>query len=283
MKYIIEICVAIDLAILGIAYPILINEINKIGERYNSNYLSELFKEEVPQRQIKLPKWVSKISPKYLNTTSRFKFYLLLTIFSFTFLILDCKPLFGMNFWLINNSAELIVLSFTVVLLFNFFIWIDKVALYNGKTKEILKHTIEKYHNSESNSGVSKYCLKTINEFTSYAIRNQDSHIQFELLEFYQQQFNRERQMWIDSIEEKKIKPKIRAKIKTEGVVYSSELYDLIYKINLEISRTENIFIKAIEHQAISGWWLYGKGHEQITISSRTYQLVWNILKKFYR
>jgi hypothetical protein len=43
INYIVEICIAIDIAILGIAYPIIVDKISNIGERYNSNYLSVLF------------------------------------------------------------------------------------------------------------------------------------------------------------------------------------------------------------------------------------------------
>lgn len=49
-----EICVALDIAIFGIAYPIIINEIGKIGDEYKSSYLSEVFNLEVPQNTNKM-------------------------------------------------------------------------------------------------------------------------------------------------------------------------------------------------------------------------------------
>jgi hypothetical protein len=281
-KYIVEICVAIDIAIFGIAYPIIINEVNKIGEKYKSNYLLEIFKTEFPQRDIRLRSWMRKILPEYFHAISRFKFYLIFTISSFLFLILNLPPLCGMDFFLINNSADLLVLTLTVVLLINFILWLDLVALYNGKTIEILKHIIKKYKPNDSDETLSKYCLKTINEFVYYSIRSQDSHIQAELLDFYHKEFDRERKSYVKSIDisgindEKEIER--RKSLRKEGVEYSFELYDLIFTINLELARTNNVFVKAIEHQAISGWWLYGKSYEQITISNRTYQYIWNIL-----
>jgi len=283
LKYIIEICVALDLAILGIAYPIIINEINKIGDRYKSNYLSELFKTEIPQRQIILPHWLSKIIPSYLSSISRFQFYLILTVASFIFLIANLKPLWGMDFWLINNSAKLIVLLLTIVLVYNFFMWLDMIALYNGKTIDILRHVIDKFKGSNPNTDLYKYSFKTINEFTYYSIRNQDSHIQIELLDFYYEQFDNERKSFVDSIEilpdddEEAIGRK--KKLKERGVEYSSELYDLILTINLEVTNTKNLYVKAIEHQAVSGWWLLGKGYEQIPISKLTYDIIWRILR----
>ena len=101
LKYIVEICVGIDVAIFGIAYPIIITEINKIGDKYNSNYLSELFRLE----------WISKEIRFWSIQVSFFQLILLSTITSFLFLILNRKPLFGWDNIIINNSAELIILA----------------------------------------------------------------------------------------------------------------------------------------------------------------------------
>ncbi len=272
LKYIVEICVALDIAIFGIAYPIIINEIGKIGDEYKSSYLSEVFNLEVPQKNFN----------RFYFKGSRIKFYLLITICSFLLLILNLEPWWGMDFWLINNSAYIIVLILTIVLTTNFILWLDKLALYNGKTLKILKHIILKFDNSSNDSNLQKYCLKTINEFAFYAIRNQDSHIQKELLDFYSDLFVNERKHWAelsrinndDSDDLKKQKTTIRE----NGVEYRSELYDLVYTINLELSNTKNLYLKALEHRVASGWWLYGSEFEQVTISNATFQVIWRIL-----
>lgn len=51
---IIEICVAIDIAILGIAYPIIIDKISNIGDKYSSEYIPVLFNNEFPQKALRL-------------------------------------------------------------------------------------------------------------------------------------------------------------------------------------------------------------------------------------
>ena len=61
MKYIIEICVAIDIEILGIAYPILIDKISSIGQKYNSEYLPNIFEAGFKDKKISI-----KISFAYL-------------------------------------------------------------------------------------------------------------------------------------------------------------------------------------------------------------------------
>ncbi|HCN82359.1 MAG TPA: hypothetical protein DIT07_01885 [Sphingobacteriaceae bacterium] len=53
IEYIVEICVAIDIAILGIAYPIIVDKISNIGDKYTSQYISNLFENEFPQLPIR--------------------------------------------------------------------------------------------------------------------------------------------------------------------------------------------------------------------------------------
>ena len=49
LKYIIEICIVIDIAILGIAYPIIVDNISNIGHKFSSNQLANAFENEFPQ------------------------------------------------------------------------------------------------------------------------------------------------------------------------------------------------------------------------------------------
>lgn len=178
---IIEICVAIDIAILGIAYPIIIDKISNVGDKYSSHYLSEIFKYEFPNQIII---HIRKLGIEW----SIFKTTLILTISSFIFLIFKFKPLFGWDNYWINNSAKLFVLLLSAILTIFFFSWIDKVALFNGKQTKMLKHVIRKYRKAK-NDTTRGYYMKAINELSTYAIRNQDEHIQQTLLEFYQEVF----------------------------------------------------------------------------------------------
>ena len=43
IENVVEICVALDIALIGIAYPILVDKISTIGQKYNSTYIAELF------------------------------------------------------------------------------------------------------------------------------------------------------------------------------------------------------------------------------------------------
>src|SRR6056297_3169869 len=107
---IIEICVAIDIAILGIAYPIIVDKISSIGEKYKSQYIPVLFNDEFPQRSLSVT-----IRKKEFKLTY-FKLALYLTIFSFLFLIFKIPPPFGWDNWFINNSAKLTVFGLSATL-----------------------------------------------------------------------------------------------------------------------------------------------------------------------
>jgi len=51
IENVVEVCVALDIALIGIAYPILVDKISNIGQKYNSIHITELFNNET----IKLP------------------------------------------------------------------------------------------------------------------------------------------------------------------------------------------------------------------------------------
>ena len=256
IENIVEVCVAIDIAIFGIAYPIIVDKISNIGEKYNSEYISVLFNNDFPQKIIK-----RKIYSKQFEI-SIFKLTLFITILTFVFLIFNFEPLLGWDNFIINNSAKLLVLIVSTLLTVFFFIWLDKVTLYNGKSTSLLKYIITKYDKLNDNSELKSYYLKSINELTFYALDKQDEHLQETLLEFYYQEFSKIR------MNHDKSKP----------LIYPIDLYFLVNKLNSELTNNENRKLLAIEHRAVSGIWLLGEDFEEIAISEETYNWLWRNL-----
>lgn len=252
-EYIIEICVAIDIAILGIAYPIIVDKISNIGDKFSSQYIPVLFNLEFPQKVIKT------IINKKEYSISIFKLTLYLTLFSFFFLIFKFSPPIDCDNWFINNSARYLVLFLSTILTIFFFIWLDKVVLYNGKSKSILKHVINKYDSLDNSKELQEYHLKAINELTFYALEKQDEHLQETLLEFYYRLFTDIR----------------KSHDKTKPLIYPIDLYFLVNKLNEEATNIENKKLRAIEHRAVSGIWLLGQDFEYISISEETYNWLW--------
>jgi hypothetical protein len=64
---IIEICVAIDIAILGIAYPIIVDKISNIGDKYKSQYIPVLFNDEFPQKALNIKLLKKELRYLFLN------------------------------------------------------------------------------------------------------------------------------------------------------------------------------------------------------------------------
>lgn len=253
VENIIEICVAIDIAILGIAYPIIVDKISNIGDKYQSQYIPVLFHNEFPQKSLKCV-----YNEKEYKVTI-LKLFLILTLISFLFIIFKAEPLWGWDNWFINNSAKLLIFTFSLILTVLFFLWLDKVILYNGKSSSLLKHIVKKYNSLKEDDEMRQYHLKAINELTYYAVEKQDEHLQETLLEFYYKTF-----------------ANIRRKHKKElPLKYPVDLYFMVNKLNEEATIVQNRKLKAIEHRAVSGIWLLGEDFEEVIISEETYSWLW--------
>lgn len=247
MNNIIEICIAIDIAILGIAYPILIDKISNIGQKYHSEYLPNVFGSGFPDNEI-----IGKISS--------FQLILILTLLSFLFQIFWFEPMecFKGNIF-IDNSADILVFALTLFLTISFFYWVNKIILYQGKASELLQYLINKYNNDKHKNQSQTYLLKSINEFAIYAIDKQDIHLQESLLNFYSKEFY-----------------KYRENFKQEdGPEYPFDLCYLTNEIIATSINNNNIKLKALEHRASSGTWLIGESFKFAKISKSTYSWLW--------
>lgn len=250
MNYIIEICIAIDIAILSIAYPILIDKISNIGVKYKSEYLPNVFYSKFPD---------NKVFGKF----SFFQLILILTLLSFIFQIFWFKPfgIFEGNF-LVENSADIIVFVLTLLLTITFLYWLNKIMLYQGKASELLKHLIDEYSNQKEENQSKTYILKSINEFAIYAIEKQDIHLQASLLDFYSSLFYRFREN----------------SNQNDGPIYPIDLYNINNEIIATSINNQNKKLKALEHRASSGTWLIGENFKFSIISKSTYNWLWRNL-----
>lgn len=258
IQYIIEICVAIVIALLGIAYPIIVDKTSNIGEKYNSEYIPVLFDNEFPQKKIKIP------YTKYRWTF--FQLILYITLVLLIFLIFPVQPLFDWDNFIINNSAKILVFTFTAVLTFTFFRWLNKVILFNGTSKSLLKFIIEKY-NSTDEVEIKQFSLKSINEIALYAIKQQDEHIQKDLLNFYSNLLYLLR----------------KNHASTDAIEYPADFYSIVNRLNYECLNNDNKNLRAIEHRAVSGQWLIPNDFIKTEISKLTYSWLWNNITIIYK
>ena len=253
LKYIIEICIGIDIAIIGIAYPIIIDKISNIGNRYDSNYLSEVFEQEFPQRAY------GRILPFRSRKITTFEWLLFFTIASFAFLIAGAEPLFWKNSIWMQNSAKLLTLTLTFFLVISFIIWLDKIALYNGKPARLLKYLIAKYQSISKESRYKENLINSLNEIAYFAVEKEDIHLQEELSKFYTEEFIKIRHNHNSS----------------EALEYPFYFYDVTRKLIKKLLRKEVSELDRLTSPAVSNWWLLGQDFQEIPISEKTYDSMW--------
>ncbi len=178
IENVVNICVALDIAILGMAYPIIINNISTIGSKYSSVYIPVLFNLEFPQKKVKVPLINKDLSITY------FELFIYITLVSFIFLIFPLEPKKGWSNVIVDNSADLLAIISSFLLVIFFINWLRKVYLYAGNTVFLLNYLTNEYDlNKDSNQ--EYYTIKAINEISIYSVNVKDEYLQNKLVLFY--------------------------------------------------------------------------------------------------
>ena len=253
---IVEICVPLIIILLGTAYPIILNNISNIGEKYHSKYLLVLFKQELFQKK-----------RGFTMKCFQFKFdlfqwFLIFSLGSLTFLIFEFKPL--INIWIINNSANLLVFILTLSLLIIFFLWLKEVSLYTGDIIKLLEYLTKKYY-EEADIDKKQYILMSINEITINAVENNDKRIEEDILKFYLGLRIRLRKEYKDN----------HNKQNEEGIRYPYYYHQLIRElIKIFVDRNDDNFI-SLQSRITNGDFLVPNDFQNIKISEDTYNSLW--------
>lgn len=251
LQYIVEICIAIDIAMLSIAYPLMVDRISSIGDKYSSEAIPVLFNLEFPQS-----------GPRILSlNVSWLKISLVGTLVFCFILVWGFQSPFEESNFFIDNSARLCILISSVGLTILFLMWLDQIMLYHGRTIKLLEKIIKDHNKLEDQATVKSYYLKAINDLTLYAVRNQSDQLQKTLLEFYSRLLSDIR------INHDKTKP----------LEYPIDIYFIIDKLTNEFLNTRSK-LPALEHRVVSGVWLLGEGMERVKISRQTYSWIWHNL-----
>lgn len=242
----IEICTAFTAAILGIAYPILLEKVNTIDEKYNSVNISKLF----------LKEWSNKI----------IKIVLIFNVITYLFFILNIPPpdIFSHKN-ILQDSATILVLISTILLLYILFVWIYKLSIYRGSPIDLLNYIIDKYRYNLKTMEGDGDLLKAINDLSIYAIKTQSSHLQETVVSFYSEEFLR-----------------IKNQSEDKEINYYDDLYFFNFNATKEILKTNNNALLALEYRVISCIWLLGEDLSSLNVSDRTYIWIWNNLQLTY-
>ncbi|WP_194778151.1 hypothetical protein [Pararhodonellum marinum] len=114
------------IALLGVAYPLLLQVISRLDEKYSSDKIVELFDQE----------WESKAFPYTLYSS-------LIFIFLWSLKLPPFIRIDSLNFF-IENSASLLVAANAILLVIFFFFFVRKILIYYTLTK-FIPYLIQKH------------------------------------------------------------------------------------------------------------------------------------------
>jgi len=219
----------IVIALLGLAYPILLQIIAKLDEKYESEEITELFKKEFEWKAFQCTLVVSLV---------------LIFIWSFQF-----EPLISnekLNF-IIENSATLFVILSTISLIISFGFFVKKVFTYYN-LYDFIPYQIKKHNKIENNE---KH-FRVLSVLLLLSIRRQQTNITITLSNFFYTTFRQ-----------------IRDKYTNEPVVYPDLYYETVYKTIEELAILKEKRNYLLEQRTAGGIWLLcelqGKEISEIT------------------
>lgn len=235
-----EISIPFVVAIIGLAYPILLQVISRLDEKYGAE-ISSLFKEENEY------KW-------FYRSLICVLIILLLYIIFKIFCILFIPE--GWEYGL-NSSFKLIIIFSTTILVALFIILTKKILVYYS-TIELAKYLIDK---DKISRNINNYeYIKPLSRIFYFSIRNQNEEITKTISKYIYTCFNSFRKVHPNNI---------------EG--YPEVYYELVYRTAQEIILIKDNKIKEIEDRVFGGIWLFGE-FEDNKIAERTYTYMWHIL-----
>jgi len=207
------------IALLGLAYPILLQVIARLDEKYESQNIAELFKTEW--------EWTA------------FRYTLVASLISVFIWSLKLEPLIQikrLNF-LIENSAILLVSFNTILLVVSFFFFVSKVLKYYTPYS-LIPYLIKRHEKSKSEV---KY-FPALSDLLLLSINRQQTNLSRSLSDFFYTAFR-----------------KIRDKFTNEPVVYPDIYYETVYKAIEELAILKEKRNYLLEHRTSGGIWLIGE------------------------
>lgn len=232
----ISICVSFIVAILGIAYPILLEVMSRLDEKYLSQIILDLFSKE--------------------KERALFSIALILSLSSIGLWILKLPPLISIQVLnpIIDNSSEYLLIASTMWLIVTFFLFVRKILIYYTPTK-FLPYLIKKHNNSPERNNYQEF--RAISDILYYSIRNQNETLAKTVSSFMYHAFD-----------------EFRNKNSNIEVVYPTSYYDLLSKTIEELATIRNRHLTFLAYRAAGNLWLLGE-RINFKISEDTYRCMW--------
>jgi len=220
----IGIYITVTITLLGVAYPILLQVIARLDEKYSSEKIVGLFDKEIEGR---LFRWLLISS--------------LILIVIWTLKLEPMIQIDGLNF-IINNSANILVGLSTISLVVSFFFYTRKILIYYTPTK--FTQYLRKKHKEAIDD--FKY-FDALSDILLLSIKQQQRNLSLTLSDFFYNAFRNERE-----------------KFKNTPVEYPDIFYDFVYKAIEELAILKEKRNHSLEYRTAGSIWLLGEmqGHE---------------------
>jgi hypothetical protein len=231
-------CIYTIIAILGVAYPILLQVISRLDDKYSSVQAVELFDNE-PEKKFFVCSlivsvatvgiWYCKFPPPAM-------------------LVAAPGPVVNT----LANSALLLVHASTAALIIFFFLLTTKTLTYYNVQK--FSGYLQRKHRKNRDD---KRHFEILTDIFTAALSAKNSPVLGQIADFFSDEFHQEREA-----------------AGTAAVVYSSAYYQLTYRSTEALAILGNRKNKALAHYATGGGWLLGESTQRV-LSEETYSALW--------
>ena len=242
MKFV-DFYIYLTISLTGVAYPLLLQVIARLDEKYSSTHILKLFRKEFCYRY--------------------FVCSILVTLFMIALWSFHIEPIFEIGEdsntanIIKNSTTAMVSLSSTVLIIF-FFLLIRMVLTY-CTLKEIAEYLIKAHKKAHGEKKISIFSALT--DIFLFTIKTQDRNVSPKLILFFAEEFKN-----------------YRAKLKNKSVEYPNEYYEAAHKALKEFTILKEKRFFTINYSEAGGDWLLDHNDES-KISLLTYRWMWsNIL-----
>ena len=224
--------ITVTITLLGIAYPILLQVVARLDEKYLSENIVSLFNKEI---EYKL-----------------FKYSLISSLIFILLWTLKLKPIFqikGLNF-IINNSANIFLAIASIALVVSFFFYVNKILIYYNPTK-FIKYLKKRHSNSNNGFGY----FEALSDILLLSIRKQQRNLALTLSDFFYTAFKIERDKSLG-----------------RPIEYPDLFYEIVHKSIEELAILKEKRNYSLEYSTAGGTWLLGElQHNEISEKTYTW------------
>ncbi len=233
------------IAVFALAFPLLIQTITRIDDKYKSTVLIKTFRKD----------WICQY----------FLIVLFCAIASYILWFLQIPPLFELG-WLVDNSALILVIVTTVALIIMTFLVVYLIYVYY-LPEFLLKRLIKQYEKrneniqdyEKRNENIQDLYLQAISKILKYSIQTIDESLADKLWEFYFSKII-----------------KLRENKENQEIIYPREFYITFLEVNEFLCEQNKRAISRFNNNSIFD--LFLDGYQQTVLSQETYSFLWKII-----